>query len=86
VQPLMILKYLNNRWCPLSVQAKKQLKQNYYRPWEPEEHLTAFGMRLNDKQISLVQSDVAISDNNKLQFYLKQMYEFNAFDKMEMMN
>jgi hypothetical protein len=48
IQPLMILKHLNNRWCPLDVQAKKQIKQNYHHPWEPKEHLTAFRMRLND--------------------------------------
>jgi hypothetical protein len=83
---LMILELLNNRWCPLNVQARKQLRQNYYRPWEPEEHLTAFGMQLADEQINLVRSDVTISDNNKLQFYLEQMYKANAFNKMKMMN
>jgi hypothetical protein len=86
VQPLMILEHLNDRWCPLNVQARKQLRQNYFRPWETKEHLTAFGMRLADEQISLVRLDVIISNDNKLQFYLEQMYESNAFDKMEMMN
>jgi gas vesicle protein len=86
VLPRMILEHLNNWWCPLDVQARKQLRQNYYSPWSPEEHLTAFGMRLTNDQISLVRSDVTISDDDKLQFYLKQMYESNAFDKMEMMN
>ena len=85
VLPLMILDHLNDRWCPLDVQARKQLRQNYYTPWSPEEHLTAFGMRLTDDQVSLVRSDVTISDDDKLQFYLEQMYESNAFDKMEMM-
>jgi hypothetical protein len=46
----------------------------------------AFGMCLTDDQISLVRSDVTISDDDKLQFYLEQMYGSNAFDKMEMMN
>jgi hypothetical protein len=82
VQPLMILEHLNIRWCPLNVQARKQLMQNYYRPWEPEEHLTAFGMQLADEQISLVRLDVTISNKDKLQFYLEQMYEANAFNKM----
>ena len=42
-------------------------------------------MRLNDKQLSLVQSDVAITNDDKLQFFIKQMYKSNTFDKMEMM-
>lgn len=85
VSPLTILEHLNDRWCPLDVQARKQLRQNYYTPWNPEEHLTAFGMRLTNDQVSLVRSDVTISDDDKLQFYLEQMYESNTFDKMEMM-
>jgi hypothetical protein len=85
VLPLTILEHLNDRWCPLDVQARKQLRQNYYTPWNPEEHLTAFGMRLTNDQVSLIRSEVTISDDDKLQFYLEQMYESNTFDKMEMM-
>ncbi len=81
----MMLEHLNRR-CPLDVQVRKQLRHNYYCPWEPKEHWTAFGMQLVDEQISLVQSDVTISIVDKLQFYLEQMYESNAFDKIEMMN
>jgi hypothetical protein len=44
VQPLMILEHLNNRWCPLNVKVRKQIRQNYYHPLEPKEHLTAFRM------------------------------------------
>jgi hypothetical protein len=86
VLPQMILDHLNDRWCPLDVQARKQLCQNYYSPWSPEEHLTAFRMRLTNNQISLICSDITISDDDKLQFYLEQMYESNTFYKMEMMN
>jgi hypothetical protein len=49
-------------------------------------NLTAFGMRLNDEQVSLVRSDIAITNDDKVQFFLEQMYESNIFDKMEMTN
>jgi hypothetical protein len=36
-------------------------------------------------QTTLVHSDITISNEDKLQFYLEQMYDFNLFDKSEMM-
>ncbi len=70
---------------PIRHPGQETTQANFYRTWHPEEHLTAFGMRLNDKQLSLVQSDVAITNDDKLQFFIKQMYKSNTFDKMEMM-
>jgi hypothetical protein len=54
ITPFQILKHLNKRWCPLDVQAKKVLKMEYYTKWDADEHLTAFGKRLNDDQCALV--------------------------------
>ena len=42
-------------------------------------------MRLDDDQRALVRSDVTIAEEDKLQFYLEQMYESNHFEKSEMM-
>ena len=53
--------------------------------WDADEHLTAFGKRLNDDQIVLVRSDVAIADEDKLQFYLEEIYDSNKFDKQDML-
>jgi hypothetical protein len=50
ITPHQILKHLNNRWCPLDVQAKKVLKKEYYTKWDANKHLTAFGKCLNDDQ------------------------------------
>ena len=85
VTPFQILEHLNERWCQLNVQAKKVLKQQYYSKWDPDEHLTAFGKRLDDDQRALIHSDVTIADNDKLQFYLEEMYDSNRFDKQEML-
>jgi hypothetical protein len=83
--PFQILEHLNNRWCPLDVKAKKALKDAYYTKWDGKEHLTAFGKRLNDDQRALIRSDVMIVDEDKLQFYLKQMNNSNHFDKNNML-
>ncbi len=83
--PFQILDHLDTVWCPLDVQAKKKLKGAYFAKWDGHEHLTAFGKRLDDEQTSLVRSDITISDKDKLQFYLEQMYNSNIFDKAEMM-
>jgi hypothetical protein len=50
ITPYQILEHLNDRWCPLDVQAKKALKQAYYTKWDSDEHLTAFGKRLDNDQ------------------------------------
>lgn len=85
VTPFQILNHLDDRWCPLDVQAKKELRRTYYTKWDADEHLTAFGKRLNDDQIVLVRSDVAIADEDKLQFYLEEIYDSNKFDKQDML-
>jgi hypothetical protein len=86
VTPFQILEHLNDCWCPLDVRAKKALKDAYYTKWDGDEHLTAFGKRLDDDQRALVRSDVTIADEDKLQFYLEQMYDSNHFDKNEMLD
>ena len=86
ITPYQILKHLNNRWCPLNVKAKKELKTAYYTKWEHTiEHLTAFGKRLDNDQCALVRSDVTITDDDKLQFYLEEIYDSNRFDRQEML-
>ena len=86
ITPYQILEHLNNRWCPLDMKAKKELKKAYYTKWDHAvERLTAFGKRLNDDQCSLVRSDVTIADDDKLQFYLEEIYDSNRFDKQEML-
>jgi hypothetical protein len=80
-----ILEHLNNWWCPLDIQAKKELRKAYYSKWDSDEHLTAFGKRLGDNQGALARLDVAIPDNDKVQFNLKEIYNSNKFDKQDML-
>jgi hypothetical protein len=86
--PIQILNHLNTQWCLLDVHAKKNLKQAYYAELDGEMHQTAFGKRLDDDQVRLDDNQVrikrygiTISNKDKLQFYLKQMYSSNHFNK-----
>ena len=86
ITPYQILEHLNNRWCPVDIKAKKEPKKAYYTKWDHAvEHLTAFGKRLDDNQRSLIRSVVTIVDDDKLQFYLEEIYDSNRFDKQEML-
>jgi hypothetical protein len=46
--------------------------------------LTAFGKRLNDCQVRIERYGITIFNEDKLQFYLKQMYASNHLDKKKM--
>ena len=85
--PIQILEHLDTRWCPLYVQARKILKKEFYANWDSSEtHLTAFGMKLDKEQSRLDRLGIVISDKDKLQFYLEQIYASNCFDKTEMVS
>jgi hypothetical protein len=53
----------------------------YYADWDREQHLTAFGERLNNNQVRIKRYSITISNKDKLQFYLEQMHASNHFDK-----
>jgi hypothetical protein len=84
MSPIQLLKHLNSRWCPLGVHAKKKLKQDYYTKWNNKIHLTAFGKHLDNEQMCIKHFGITISNKDKLQFYLEQMYASNSFNKKEM--
>jgi hypothetical protein len=49
-------------------------------------HLTAFGMKLDKEQARINMLGVVISDKDKLQFFMEQIYLSNCFDKKEMVD
>jgi hypothetical protein len=81
-----ILEHLNMTWCPLGAQSKKKLKNAYFAKWDSLEHLTPFGKQLDNNQNAMICSDITISNKDKLQFYLEQIYDSNMFDKAKMMD
>ena len=82
--PIQILEHLDTRWCPLDVRARKLLKAEFHADWDSTVmHLTAFGMKLDKEQARINRLGVVISDEDKLQFYMEQIYASNCFDKKE---
>jgi hypothetical protein len=84
ITPIQILTHLDTRWCPLDIHGKKVLKKEFDTNWDPDTHLTAFGMKLNKEQHWLDPLGIVISNEDKLQFYMEQIYESNQFEKNEM--
>jgi hypothetical protein len=85
--PIQILEHLDTRWCPLDVRARKLLKAEFHADWDSTVmHLTAFGMKLDKEQARIDRLGVVISDKDKLQFYMEQIYASNCFDKKEMVD
>ncbi len=85
ITPIQILEHLNTCWRPLDVQARKILKKEFYADWDSSEtHITAFGMKLDKEQSRLDRLGIVISNKDKLQFYMEQIYASNCFDKQEM--
>ena len=85
--PIQILEHLDSRWCPLDVRARKLLKAEFHADWDSTvTHITAFGMKLDKEQARIDRLGVVISDEDKLQFYMEQIYASNCFDKKEMVD
>jgi hypothetical protein len=78
--PIQILKHLDTRWCPLNVLAKKQLEAEFYANWDSSTmHITAVGLKLDKEQKQLKLLGILISNKDKLQFYMEQIYALNIF-------
>jgi len=85
--PIQILNHLDTRWCPLDVRTRKLLKAEFHTDWDSTVmHLTAFGMKLDKEQAHINRIGVVISGEDKLQFYMEQIYASNCFDKKGMVN
>ncbi len=49
-------------------------------------HLMAFGVKLDKEQVRIDNLGVVISNEDKLQFYMEQIYASNCFNMKEMVN
>ena len=49
------------------------MKASYYEKWNPTNHSPDFGKRLDEDQAQLAISNITISNEDKLQFYIEQM-------------
>ena len=73
--------HLDEKWCKIDTNTIKQMKKEYYEPWDPQEHITEFTKRLDDDQTDLAANSITISNDDKLQFFIEQMYESKNFER-----
>ena len=53
----------------------------YYKIWNKYDHIKVFGKRINDEKSNLTDVNILFTEENKLQFYIDQIYDINMFDK-----
>ena len=77
--------HLDSKWCKLDTRVVKKMKEHYYRGWEVhiDEHIEEFVKRLNEEQKSLVRDQVKVTDDDKLQHFMEEMYDCNIFDRRD---
>ena len=75
------IKHLDDKWCKLTTAVAKKMKQEFYLPWHFEtEHVTDLICRLYEDQVRLAENGIAISDEDKTQHFVEQMYASRMFD------
>ena len=76
------INHLDVKWCKLDTKVIKQMKDHYYRGWqqEHEESIHEFIKRLDEDQEALLVDGIKISDDDKMQHYMEQMYDCGIFD------
>ena len=67
------------------MQAKKELKKNYYSKWDADEHLTPFGKHLDDDKRSLIDRTSPSPTKTNSNFIWRKSTIATAFDKQEML-
>ena len=84
VRPRDYIEHLENDWCPLDEQVVEELKENWRRPWHPDEHITKFAIRLTKEQEKLAHHGITISNGDKKQHYMINIQKSNMFDRPTM--
>lgn len=84
VKPREYIEHLEDEHCPLDEQAKKSARKHYFRGWERTreprpEGLNKFGKRLDEEQEALDRDGIVVSDADKAEHYLVQVYESGVF-------
>ena len=79
VLPRQYIVHLETNFCPLDAQAIADLKSNYNRGMEQNEQLLKFGTRLDQEQDNLAVDGVIITNDDKFNHYLTEIYNGGIF-------
>ncbi len=78
------IEHLEDEHCPLDEASKLDAREHYFQGWERSralrpETLEKFGKRINEEQESFGNYGVTISDVDKKEHYLVQVYQSGVF-------
>ena len=79
IEPKEYLNHLVNKWCQLSTQIKKELKEAYFAPWCQTKHITEFAKDLQRGEKELIEERITISEEAMMQHYMKQICPCGLF-------
>ena len=79
--PWDFITHLETKWVFLDEMQIQQLKDKYKKGWRPNEHISAFARRLNENQAKLATDGITISDVDKNQHYMLQIWKSDMFSQ-----
>ena len=84
VLPRDFITHLETKWVFLDEMQVQQLKDEYYKGWSADEHISAFARRLDKDQAKLASDGVTISNVDKNQHYMLQIWKSEMFSQQAM--
>ena len=84
VKPIEFLDHLKTEWVLLDTKAKKKMRDGFFVTWDGNANLKRYGKELTKSQKELKTNKIVISDDEKLQWYIQQMYDDARFDQQHM--
>ena len=85
VLPRQYITHLKTGWVVMDERIRDELTNNFYCGWnDQEEHIAGFARCLDDEQAKLQSDGLVISDVDKLQHYMLQMWNCLLFNQLTM--
>jgi len=82
--PRDYISHLESKWVILDELQIEEMTKNYKRGWETDEHFTTFAYRLDREQAALLKDSIIISDADKKQHMMVEVWARDLFDRAVM--
>ena len=79
ILPLQYIAHIKIHWVFLNEMTIDKLTTNFKSGWESDEHITAFTLRLKHEKEKLKSDGIVISDVDKNQYYMLQIWKSDLF-------
>ena len=82
--PQSYITHLKSKWVILNELQINEMTSNYRRGWETDNQFTTFLFRLDCEQTALLKDNIIISDTNKKQHMMVEVWASDLFDRAVM--